>query len=76
MQGNADCCRKLSLRNDTVLHIAADTNVHQEQAQVLGEHANGATEEKKQVEMAVPPNAVRNIAITRMQDVWARKEQA
>ena len=44
MQGKANCCYKLSTRNDTILHIAADTNVQKNENR----------------QWVVPPHAVRN----------------
>jgi hypothetical protein len=44
MQGKANCCHKLSPRNDTILHIAAETNV----------------EQKENQQFVVPLSAVRN----------------
>jgi hypothetical protein len=35
MQGKADCCYKLSTRNDTILHIAAETNVQRKNHHIL-----------------------------------------
>jgi hypothetical protein len=72
MQGNADCCLKLSSRNDTVLHIAADTNVKVEQAQVPGKRPNGAwtNTPKENAAKVVPQHAVRGTAITCTQHGW------